>query len=377
MRRRVRIIGVFGVLVLVAAAAAVAALGFGGRGNGTAAASTLPPATTKVTKGTLTQTQQVDGTLDYGDSATLAARAGVGGSNNSPSGNNNDNNSNSGTITWLPAAGAIIRRGHPAYKVDDHPVPLLYGGLPLYRLLKTGVSGADVKELESNLHALGYTGFTVDEDFTSGTAAAVKAWQSDLGLTKTGTVDVNQVAVAPGAVRVTALKASVGGSASGDVFTFTGTTRVVDVALDVSLQDLVKAGVAATITLPDGSTVDGTVITVGTVASASDNNNSDSPNGDNNNTTTVDVKIRVPDQHALGTLDAAPVDVTLVSEQAKDVLSVPVAALVALAEGGYGVQVVEGSSTRYVAVKTGMFANGRVEISGDGIADGTTVGMPR
>jgi hypothetical protein len=71
------------------------------------------------------------------------------------------------------------------------------------------------------------------------------------------------------------------------------------------------------------------------------------------------------------------VDVTLVSAQATDVLSVPVAALVALAEGGYGVQVVDGSSARYVAVKTGMFASGRVEISGDGITAGTVVGVPK
>jgi len=49
---------------------------------------------------------------------------------------------------------------------------------------------------------------------------------------------------------------------------------------------------------------------------------------------------------------------------------------VALAEGGYGVQVIEGSATRYLAVETGMFAGGKVEISGAGIAEGMTVGVP-
>jgi hypothetical protein len=39
--------------------------------------------------------------------------------------------------------------------------------------------------------------------------------------------------------------------------------------------------------------------------------------------------------------------------------------------------VVSGSTTRYVAVKTGMFAGGRVEISGTGITAGTLVGVPR
>jgi hypothetical protein len=68
--------------------------------------------------------------------------------------------------------------------------------------------------------------------------------------------------------------------------------------------------------------------------------------------------------------------VAVVADQRKDVLTVPVAALLALAEGGYGVQVVEGSTTRIVAVQAGMFADGRVEISGTGIDAGTVVGMP-
>jgi hypothetical protein len=71
------------------------------------------------------------------------------------------------------------------------------------------------------------------------------------------------------------------------------------------------------------------------------------------------------------------VHVALVSAHVDNVLTVPVAALVALAEGGYGVQVVDGSTTRYVAVRTGMFANGRVEIAGEGITAGTLVGVPK
>ncbi len=69
-------------------------------------------------------------------------------------------------------------------------------------------------------------------------------------------------------------------------------------------------------------------------------------------------------------------DVDFVSQERKGVLAVPVAALLALPRGGYGVQIVQGGTTRIVAVKTGMFAAGRVEISGDGIAQGVTVGVP-
>ena len=69
-------------------------------------------------------------------------------------------------------------------------------------------------------------------------------------------------------------------------------------------------------------------------------------------------------------------DVRFVASERPDVLTVPVAALVALAEGGYGLQVIEGGTARYVAVELGMFADGRVEVSGDGLAEGVTVGMP-
>ena len=70
-------------------------------------------------------------------------------------------------------------------------------------------------------------------------------------------------------------------------------------------------------------------------------------------------------------------DVTFVADERKDVLTVPVAALLALAEGGYGVEVVEGGTRpASCAVETGMFADGRVEVTGDGIAEGMTVGMP-
>jgi hypothetical protein len=84
--------------------------------------------------------------------------------------------------------------------------------------------------------------------------------------------------------------------------------------------------------------------------------------------------VTVADQAKLGTLDAAPVDVTLVSDKRENVVAVPVGALVALAEGGYGVQVVDGGRTRFVAVKTGMFADGEVEVTG--IEPGAVVGVP-
>jgi peptidoglycan hydrolase-like protein with peptidoglycan-binding domain len=346
-RRRVRNAMIAGVVAVVVAGLAVAAVGLRDGESSDPGRSTLPPATARVTRATLTETDTVNGTLGYGDSTTVTARG-------------------SGTITWLPAVGSTLERGRTAYTVNNVPMVLLYGRLPLYRPLGVGVKGPDVKELEENLAALGYTGFTVDEEYTSSTAAAVKRWQKALGWTQTGTVEPSQVVLAPGAVRVTEEKAHVGDAAGGPVLTYTGTTRLVTIALDVAKQQAVKQGMAVTVTLPGGKTVQGTVSSVGTVAHA----------GSNGSTTTIDVVVTIADQAALGTFDQAPVRVSFVSNERKNVLTVPVAALLALAEGGYGVQVVEGSTTRIVAVRVGLFAGGRVEISGDGIDAGTEVGMP-
>src|SRR5262249_6644074 len=163
----------------------------------------------------------------------------------------------SGVITWLPAPGTVIGRGQPVYRADNRPVPLFYGRLPLYRPLQTGGTGADVTEGERNLAALGYTGGTVDKYYTAATAAAVWAWQHDNGLTPTGVLTPAEVVLAPGKLRVASLAAHLGDPATGPALTYTGTRRVVQVALDVALQRLARRGPAAPGTLRAGTTVGG------------------------------------------------------------------------------------------------------------------------
>jgi hypothetical protein len=172
------------------------------------------------------------------------------------------------------------------------------------------------------------------------------------------------------------------------VLSYTGTTRLVAAQLEVADQALAAKGRRVTVTVPGLGPVKGTISQVGTVATAPETA-SGTPGGSDqaaeasggSSSTAADAQIEVTvtiaDQKALGALDAAPVDVDFVSQQRKDVLVVPVAALLALPKGGYGVQVVRGGATRIVAVKTGMFAAGRVEVSGAGIAEGVTVGVPK
>lgn len=328
---------------LLAAAVTAAAVGFGGDGGGTAAAVRKPAATAKVTRTTLTETKTVSGTLGYGDTTTITGRA-------------------QGTITWLPSPGSTITRGKAVYSVDADRVPLLYGSMPLYRTLQDGVEGKDVELLERNLAKLGYDGFTVDTDYSWSTAQAVEEWQEDLGLPVTGRVEPASVIVAAGPLRVAELKAALGGNGAGPVLTASGTTREVSVDLEAADQHLVRKGMKATIELPDGTTVQGKVTGVGKVATQSGQ--------DGDAATTVEVTVSVPKLKRA--FDAAPVEVTIVAAQRKNVLAVPVGALVALAEGGYGVQL---DSLKYVAVETGMFADGKVEVRG--VDEGATVVVPK
>jgi hypothetical protein len=99
---------------------------------------------------------------------------------------------------------------------------------------------------------------------------------------------------------------------------------------------------------------------------------------DESGATTVPVTIDLDPGTALPDLDAAPVTVHVVTERHEAVLTVPVNALVALLEGGYAVETVGADGRRtYVAVETDLFEDGRVEVTGEGLADGGLVVVPR
>jgi hypothetical protein len=75
-------------------------------------------------------------------------------------------------------------------------------------------------------------------------------------------------------------------------------------------------------------------------------------------------------------LEVAAVDIEFVTDGRQDVLSVPVAALLARPEGGFALEIVANGDSTLVQVTTGLFAAGRVEVAGDGIAEGMRVGVP-
>jgi hypothetical protein len=301
------------------------------------------PATAAVVRESITATTPVNATLGYAGSYPVTGRGG-------------------GTLTWLPSAGQVISQGQALYRVDNgSPVVLLYGGVPDWRTLDEGVTGADVTQLNHDLVALGDAGSAEIsalgwDYFSAETAAGVAKLRSALGISSpSGSLSLGQVVFEPEALRVSQVTGSLGGPASGPVLAATSDRHVVTIPLDAAMQSQVTAGDAVTVTLPDGSSTPGTVSSVGAVASGSGSN------------ATIPVTVTLTDPRAAGTLDQAPVTVNITTASARNALVVPVGALLAQAPGGYDVEVAgPGNTRRYVPVTTGIFddAYGLVQVTG-------------
>ena len=111
-----------------------------------------------------------------------------------------------GTVTLVAEVGTTLEQGDVLFVVDDQPVVLLYGDVPMYRSLDSGSeAGPDVEQLERAMVELGYDPddtVTVDEEFTFRTTQMVKRWQSDVGADDDGAIDMGEVVFLPGPVHV-------------------------------------------------------------------------------------------------------------------------------------------------------------------------------
>ncbi|AHH99092.1 peptidoglycan-binding protein [Kutzneria viridogrisea] len=339
-----------GITVLAATSIGVGAVAAFGQNGGTDATANKPaPASTaEVTRQQLVQQDTVDGTLEYAGGYQVMGAGG-------------------GVLTWLPNAGQTIAQGKAVYSVNGHSVPLFRGDVPFWRPLKSGMdNGPDVKVLEQNLKDLGYFYGVPGEKFTDATAAAVKRWQKALGVTQTGVVDPADAVVLPVDIRVATVDGVLGQPAQGKLIGATGTGRRVVVKLSVTKQKLASVDAKVDVSLPNGQHGSGKVISVGTVVNKPDPNQ---PSG----TPTIDVVVGLDDPGIAGSLDGSPVRVSFTSERKENVLTVPVSALLALAEGGYAVELVDGSGTHLVKVELGMFSGGRVEVKSSELRAGAKV----
>lgn len=250
---------------------------------------------------------------------------------------------------------------------------LLYGAVPAWRALSEGDIGADVAQLNHDLVSLGYAG-SADisvlgwDCYSWETAYGVQRLEANLGVSSSpGSLPLGSVVFEPTALRVSADPGSLGDPAAGPVLTATSDQHVVTIALDTSLQGEVAAGDGVTVQLPDGSVTPGVISSVGKVASGS------------GSSATVPVYVRLARAQAAGNLDEAPVTVDITTASVTNVLTVPVAALLAQSAGGYSVEVTGPGDTRHlVPVTAGIFddADGQVQVSGAGLAAGQHVVVP-
>jgi hypothetical protein len=385
-------VGLAAVLVLAGAAAGVVAW----RASQRRPTSTALPsvATTTVRRANLSTSQTVSGTLGTGTPVPVNGNGG-------------------GIITWLPGSGADVSRGQPLYRVDNRPVPLLYGHIPLYRTLNAeGMVGPDVAMIASNLTALGYdigyqppVGSVItqsagapatasspsydggktpsepatprvrasappvtttvergDATLTPGLIDAVQSWQAAEGMSPTGVLGPGAVVVQPGAVEVGSVQSQPGSPASGPLLSVTSEAKIVTIAADSVNVPSLRASQSVTIALPDNSTTPGTIAAVSGVVQSAQTSSDGEPQQ------TLTVSLDHPG--AAAGFTAASVQVTFTGTTERGVLAVPVGALLALTGGGYGLQLPSG---RLLPVHTGMFAQGLVQVSGPGISGGLRV----
>ncbi len=319
--------------------------------------ATKPATSTAVVeRKTLAETETLAGTLGYSGSYEVHAQRG-------------------GTLTWMAAEGSTVKRGGKLFELDGVPVSLLYGERPAWRDVATGSEGPDVTQLEENLRALGHdprSAMKIDGKFDAATTAALKRWQKALGLDQDGVLNLGEAVFLPSAIRVASREATLGSAPQGPVLKATSTTPVVTHDLDATKQHLAKVGDEVQVTMPDGKSTTGTVAEVAKVAKAETDESGEQ--GD----PTVAISIILKDPAVAAGLDQAPVDIEVSSGKREGVLAVPVNALLALKEGGYAVEVRDSArATRLVAVETGLFAEGYVEVTGKGLQEGMKVVIPK
>jgi hypothetical protein len=354
-----------GAVLGAAVAGSVATIAVRG-GSAAPAAAGLPPlSTATVVRTNLATTTLTQGTLGYAPTEPVVNRL-------------------AGTYTALPAPGATVDPGGTLYRVDDVPAVLMAGTIPAWRPFGPGMTdGPDVTELQADLIVLGDARGLLSAptgQFGVPTMDAVKRWQSAVGYPADGQIALGQVVFLPGPVRVGAASVSIGQAASlGDVpYQATTATRAVTVPVDPSFPT-VNVGEPVSIVLPTNATTPGRITAIGPVPPGSGGAQGSSTNGSGSGSSqqpqpTAVVTVTPNRPADTGTASGVPVQVSLTTQSATDVLAVPISALLALAGGGYGVEVVEPSGVHHLlGVTTGIFTGSQVQVTGAGIDAGAKV----
>jgi peptidoglycan hydrolase-like protein with peptidoglycan-binding domain len=346
-------------LLLIGAMAAAAVVVLNGRTTASAdetrteEQTAAPAETVSVTRRDLREDLSLQGSLSHGDSRQLPIEA-------------------DGIVTASPEQDTVLQPGDEAIRVDNRPVTLAEGGVPLYRELR-GVNGnerdeandriglqegPDVEQLQRFLIDAGFDDderLEVDAIFGLTTERAVKAWQKDVGHPATGRIDRSQLVFIDEPVRVES--SPLVGSRFDEIRV--GMVRPI-VTLEVSNRQrpFFQEGTAVSIET-DAGVAEGQVTGL---------KRTTGPDGSTRHSVEIEFSgSGVP-------TDAETAEVTSTRIIAENVTTVPVRALVALSEGGWALQVESPDGAQLTSVQLGDVVDGIAEITG--LDEGTAVVVP-
>jgi len=276
-----------------------------------------------------------------------------------------------GVVTSEVAVGSVCGDGSRLYSVNDAPVFLVVGSIPLWREITVGDVGPDVGEIKAVFASLTRSRqLTATDSYSAADAGVVHLWQATHGYGEAGgSIPLGEFLAEPTTVLVSGYQSSVGSTvAPGQpVVTVTTTQREVVASVPLDAVSTLKLGTTAQISV---GTEQAQAHVTGFAPAAAQQSGAD-PNS-------VEVTFAVDGTSTLDP-DGTQVEVSYGTQQATNVLAVPIAALLALAEGGYGLQVVgPHGATHLVPVTVGIIddAQGLAQVSGVDIQSGLQVSVP-
>ena len=224
---------------------------------------------------------------------------------------------------------------------------------------RPALSGEDVRQLQRFLIAQGHGAqryLAADGVFGAVTERAVKEWQKAVGVPQTGEIDTSQVVFAPTPVRIVEAY-RVGSPFEKLEVTDSGAVLVVET--NATDRAALTQGTAVAVAVAEGDPLEGTVVS---------QEESQSSSGESTVIrSTVELAKDLPE-------GATSATVSVSRTVAADQLLVPVAALVARAEGGYAVELASGP-TRFVPVEVVQVQDSTAAVTGQ-LSAGVQVVIP-
>lgn len=320
---------------LIAVVGATLALAYARTSLLASPAEAAPGLTVGVERHTLRDSLTLRGTLAYDDRGVVRAAA-------------------PGRATALGVTtGSPVVSGTVLLAIDGRPMVAVIGAQPFWRSLAMSDVGPDVRELNDVLRSAGLPA-PEDDQFTAQTAAALRRWQTLHGAPADGRLELNDLAVITDPARVGAVTIAVGefvapGSA---LLRLQGSQAHVALAVTPTDRTRISQGQSALIQLATSNEQ------LPATVSAVDESPTLSAQGAQSYGATI------TPASALAGRDGTPVSAVIVISEARDVLCVPLAAVISDGTGQPAVRVREARGTRIVAIRTGISEGAYVEVTG-------------